>query len=53
VDLDFMYSTTLYEEIGRTGAICFGTVIVSHVVLAMNYIMKPGYEELNDWLTPK
>ena len=48
VDLDFMYFTTLYQEIGRTGAIGFGTVIVSHVVLAMNYIMKAGSEELKE-----
>ena len=53
VDLDFMYFTTFYEEIGRTGAFGFGTVVVSHVVLAMNYIMKAGSEELKQkYLVP-
>ena len=53
VDLDFMYFTIFFEEIGRTGALGFGTTVVSHVVLAMNYIMKAGSPALKEkYLVP-
>ncbi len=43
---DFMYTNILLEEIGKVGALGFGTAIASHVYLAMNYLAKGGSELL-------
>ena len=40
--LDFMYTTILCEELGRTGSCGFGTVISAHSYLAMNYLSHAG-----------
>lgn len=41
---DFMYSTILCEELGRTGSAGFATVICGHAYLAMNYLVHAGSE---------
>ena len=40
--LDFMYSTILCEELGRTGSPAFSTVVSAHSYLAMNYLVHAG-----------
>ena len=40
--LDFMYSTILCEELGRTGSPGFSTVVSAHSYLAMNYLVHGG-----------
>ncbi len=40
--LDFMYTTILCEELGRTGSCGFATVISAHAYLAMNYLSHAG-----------
>lgn len=50
---DFMYTNILLEEIGKIGALGFGTAIASHVYLAMNYLSKGGSEALKQkYLVP-
>ena len=50
---DFMYTTVLLEEIGKSGALGFATMIASHVYLAMNYLSKGGSEFLKEkYLVP-
>lgn len=50
---DFMYTTILLEEIGKVGALGFGTAIASHVYLAMNYLSKGGSDFLKQkYLVP-
>jgi acyl-CoA dehydrogenase len=43
--LDFLYSTVLFEELGRTGSLGFMTVVGGHAYLAMNYIIHAGSAE--------
>ena len=40
--LDFLYTTVLCEEMGRTGSYGFSTAISAHVYLAMNYLIHAG-----------
>ncbi|MEL6674942.1 MAG: acyl-CoA dehydrogenase family protein [Bacteroidota bacterium] len=40
--LDFMYSTVLCEELGRTGSYGLSTAISAHAYLAMNYLIHAG-----------
>jgi len=40
--LDFMYTTILCEELGKTGSPGFSTVVTGHVYLAMNYLIHAG-----------
>ena len=40
--LDFMYTTILCEEMGRTGSSGFSTVTSAHAYLAMNYLIHAG-----------
>ena len=40
--LDFLYTTILCEELGRTGCSGFATVISAHAYLAMNYLSHAG-----------
>jgi len=40
--LDFMYTTVLCEELGRTGCAGFTTTISAHSYLAMNYLVHAG-----------
>ena len=40
--LDYMYSTVLCEELGRTGSLGFDTVVSAHCYLAMNYLAHAG-----------
>jgi len=40
--LDFMYTTILCEELGRTGSSGFATVMSAHSYLAMNYLVHAG-----------
>jgi len=40
--LDFLYTTILFEEIGRIGSIGFSTVVGGHAYLAMNYLIHAG-----------
>jgi acyl-CoA dehydrogenase len=40
--LDFIYSTILCEELGRTGSPGFSTVVSAHSYLAMNYVVHAG-----------
>lgn len=40
--LDYMYSTVLCEELGRTGSLGFQTVVAGHSYLAMNYLIHAG-----------
>ena len=50
---DFMYTAVLLEEIGKSGALGFATMIASHVYLAMNYLAKGGSEFLKEkYLVP-
>lgn len=50
---DFMYTCVLLEEIGKSGALGFATMVASHVYLAMNYLNKGGSEELKQkYLVP-
>jgi alkylation response protein AidB-like acyl-CoA dehydrogenase len=39
---DFMYTTILCEEMGRTGSSGFATVVSAHSYLAMNYLSHAG-----------
>ena len=39
---DFMYTTILCEELGRTGSGGFATTISAHSYLAMNYLVHAG-----------
>ncbi len=51
--LDFMYTTVLAEELGRTGCAGFGTVISAHSYLAMNYLIHAGSDFVKDkYLSP-
>ncbi|MCB9188462.1 MAG: acyl-CoA dehydrogenase family protein [Flavobacteriales bacterium] len=50
---DFMYTCVLLEEIGKSGALGFATMVASHVYLAMNYLNKGGSEALKQkYLVP-
>lgn len=50
---DFMYTCVLLEELGKSGALGFATMVASHVYLAMNYLNKGGSEELKQkYLVP-
>ncbi len=40
--LDFMYTTVLCEEMGRTGSCGVATTISAHSYLAMNYLVHAG-----------
>ena len=40
--LDFLYSTILCEELGKTGSLGFETVVAAHSYLAMNYLIHAG-----------
>lgn len=40
--LDYMYSTILCEELGKTGSLGFETVVAGHSYLAMNYLIHAG-----------
>ncbi|MEO0470606.1 MAG: acyl-CoA dehydrogenase family protein [Bacteroidota bacterium] len=40
--LDFLYTTILCEEMGRTGSYGFSTAVSAHVYLAMNYLIHAG-----------
>lgn len=40
--LDFLYTTILCEELGRTGSAGFTTVVSAHAYLAMNYLVHAG-----------
>jgi len=40
--LDFLYTTILCEELGRTGSAGFTTVVSAHAYLAMNYLSHAG-----------
>ena len=40
--LDYMYTTVLCEELGRTGSLGFQTVVAGHSYLAMNYLIHAG-----------
>lgn len=40
--LDYMYSTILCEEMGKTGSLGFETVVAGHSYLAMNYLIHAG-----------
>ena len=40
--LDFLYTTILCEEMGRTGSMGFTTVVSAHSYLAMNYLSHTG-----------
>ena len=40
--LDFMYTTVLCEELGRTGSCGFVTSVCGHSYLAMNYLVHAG-----------
>ncbi|MFK7982728.1 MAG: acyl-CoA dehydrogenase family protein [Saprospiraceae bacterium] len=40
--LDFLYTTILCEELGRTGSSGFATTISAHSYLAMNYLVHAG-----------
>ena len=40
--LDFLYTTILCEEMGRTGSSGFATTISAHTYLAMNYLVHAG-----------
>jgi len=42
MEADFLYSTVLFEELGRTGSLGFMTVIGGHAYLAMNYLIHAG-----------
>lgn len=42
MELDFLYSTVLFEEMGRTGSLGFMTVVGGHAYLAMNYLIHAG-----------
>ena len=39
---DFLYTTILCEELGRTGSSGFATTISAHAYLAMNYLVHAG-----------
>ncbi|MFK7982074.1 MAG: acyl-CoA dehydrogenase family protein [Saprospiraceae bacterium] len=45
---DFMYSTILCEELGRTGSAGFATVICGHAYLAMNYLVHAGSDFIKE-----
>ncbi len=40
--LDFLYTTILCEEMGRTGSSGFATTMSAHAYLAMNYLVHAG-----------
>lgn len=40
--LDFLYSTILCEEMGKTGSLGFYTVVAANCYLAMNYLIHGG-----------
>ncbi len=46
--LDFLYTTVLCEEMGRTGSLGFSTVISGHAYLAMNYLIHAGSSFLKE-----
>ena len=46
--LDYMYSTVLCEELGKTGSLGFETVIAGHSYLAMNYLIHAGSDFIKD-----
>lgn len=51
--LDFMYTTILMEEMGRTGSAGFSTVVSAHSYLAMNYLIKAGSDFIKEkYLVP-
>lgn len=50
---DFLYTNILLEEIGKVGALGFGTAIATHVYLAMNYLTKGASDQLKEkYLAP-
>lgn len=51
--LDFLYTTILLEECGRTGSAGFSTVLSSHSYLAMNYLIHAGSDYVKErYLVP-
>lgn len=51
--LDFLYTTILMGEIGRTGSAGFSTVVASHSYLAMNYLIHAGSDFIKEkYLAP-
>ena len=53
MNADFMYTTILCEEMGRTGCLGFSTVVASHSYLAMNYLSHAGSPYLKEkYLVP-
>ena len=46
--LDFMYSTILCEELGKTGSLGFQTVVAAHSYLAMNYLIHAGSPSIKE-----
>lgn len=46
--LDFLYTTILCEELGRTGSLGFDTVVAAHSYLAMNYLIHAGTPFIKD-----
>jgi len=51
--LDFLYTTILMEECGRTGSAGFSTVLSSHSYLAMNYLIHAGSDFIKEkYLVP-
>ena len=46
--LDFMYTTILCEELGKTGSLGFETVVAAHSYLAMNYLIHAGTPFIKD-----
>jgi len=51
--LDFLYTTILCEELGRTGSAGFTTVVSAHAYLAMNYLSHAGSPYLKEkYLVP-
>lgn len=53
MDLDFMYTTVLTEEMGYKASVGVATAISAHVYLAMNYLHKAGSPFLKEkYLAP-
>lgn len=42
IGLDFLYTTILFEEMGRIGSLGFNTVVGGHAYLGMNYLIHAG-----------
>jgi hypothetical protein len=51
--LDFLYSTVLFEEMGRLSSLGFLTVVGGHAYLAMNYLIHAGSAAIKEkYLAP-